>query len=174
MAIKTYFQNIADAIRTKGGTSVLLTPAEMPQAIADLPSGGGIEVESPLAFDVLNYTYINGANLYAYNQNNNPFDVYELETGAQYLLCLGATKGNRFRVAFFGENIAEYDGRNYNSGATITSGVQIINTNDPTAFSVVSFKAYQGNVYKYIGVQKSNVGTTGIRTYLINMSRYFL
>lgn len=41
MAIKSYFQNIADAIRVKGGTSALLTPAEMPQAIADLPTGGG-------------------------------------------------------------------------------------------------------------------------------------
>lgn len=41
MAIKTYFQNIADAIRVKGGTQALITPAEMPQAIADLPTGGG-------------------------------------------------------------------------------------------------------------------------------------
>lgn len=41
MVIKTYFQNIADAIRAKGGTVATLTPAQMPQAIADLPTGGG-------------------------------------------------------------------------------------------------------------------------------------
>jgi hypothetical protein len=41
MAINTLFQNIADAIREKAGTSGLLTPAQMPSAIANIPSGGG-------------------------------------------------------------------------------------------------------------------------------------
>lgn len=41
MAIKDYFQAIANAIRAKGGTSALITPGNMPQAIADLPTGGG-------------------------------------------------------------------------------------------------------------------------------------
>lgn len=39
MSIRTYFENIADAIKTKGGTSTALTPAEMPRAILDLPTG---------------------------------------------------------------------------------------------------------------------------------------
>ncbi len=41
MAIETYFENIADAIRERGGTSAALTPAAMPQAILDIPGGGG-------------------------------------------------------------------------------------------------------------------------------------
>lgn len=45
MSIRTYFENIADAIREKGGTSDALTPEEMPQAILDLPSGGGTITE---------------------------------------------------------------------------------------------------------------------------------
>lgn len=36
-----YFEDIADAIRAKAGTSDTYTPAEMPQAIEDIPSGGG-------------------------------------------------------------------------------------------------------------------------------------
>lgn len=38
---KSTMTDIADAIRTKGGTSATLLPSEMPAAIANLPSGGG-------------------------------------------------------------------------------------------------------------------------------------
>ena len=38
-----YFEDIADAIRAKAGTQGSMTPANMPQAIADIPSGGGDE-----------------------------------------------------------------------------------------------------------------------------------
>lgn len=43
MSLTSVFTAIANAIRTKGGTSATMTPAEMPQAIADLPSGGSID-----------------------------------------------------------------------------------------------------------------------------------
>lgn len=36
-----YFTNIASAIRSKAGVSSTYTPSEMPQAIEDIPSGGG-------------------------------------------------------------------------------------------------------------------------------------
>lgn len=42
MAINTLFKDIADAIREKAGTSGLITPAQMPQAIADISGGGGV------------------------------------------------------------------------------------------------------------------------------------
>lgn len=41
MAINQYFENIADAIRERAGTSGTITPAGMPQAIRDIPGGGG-------------------------------------------------------------------------------------------------------------------------------------
>lgn len=44
MAIETYFEDIADAIRERGGTSAALTPAAMPQAILDIPGGGDIDL----------------------------------------------------------------------------------------------------------------------------------
>lgn len=36
-----YFTDIADAIRTKASTASTYTPSQMPQAILDIPSGGG-------------------------------------------------------------------------------------------------------------------------------------
>lgn len=39
MAIETYFKNIAAAIKQRAGTSGSLTPAQMPQAILDIPGG---------------------------------------------------------------------------------------------------------------------------------------
>lgn len=38
-----YFSDIADAIRNKDGTQNTYTPAQMPQAIEDIPSGGGMD-----------------------------------------------------------------------------------------------------------------------------------
>lgn len=40
MSIRTYFGNIADAIRQKTGTQDTYTPEEMPDAIINIPSGG--------------------------------------------------------------------------------------------------------------------------------------
>ena len=49
-----YFTDIADAIRDKDGTQNTYTPAQMPQAIEDIPTGGGKEVEKK---DVNFYDY---------------------------------------------------------------------------------------------------------------------
>lgn len=43
MAIRQVFSDIADAIRAKAGTQATMTPLEMPQAIKDIPSGGGMD-----------------------------------------------------------------------------------------------------------------------------------
>lgn len=55
MPIETYFKDIADAIREKGGTSALITPGNMPQAILDLPSGGGSFI-TQTEWDALTFT----------------------------------------------------------------------------------------------------------------------
>ena len=56
MAIESYFEDIADAIRERGGTSATLTPAAMPQAILDIPGGGGVRPETNTTY-VPNLTY---------------------------------------------------------------------------------------------------------------------
>ena len=44
MSIRTYFENIADALRQKTGTQNTYTPEEMPDAIINIPSGGSIDL----------------------------------------------------------------------------------------------------------------------------------
>lgn len=56
MAIETYFKNIADAIRERDGSSGLITPAQMPQAIRDIPGGGGSSFVEP-GYQGLSYGY---------------------------------------------------------------------------------------------------------------------
>lgn len=45
-----YYQNIADAIRTKNGESTLYTPPQMAQAILDIPTGSDKKFRFPFYF----------------------------------------------------------------------------------------------------------------------------
>lgn len=56
----TKMTNIANAIRTKGGTSASLTPDEMVTAIANIPSGGTDYLEQRLKNTLTTYTIPNG------------------------------------------------------------------------------------------------------------------
>ena len=56
-----YFTNIADAIRTKASTASTYTPPQMPQAILDIPSGGG--GDEPKVVHFIDY---DGTVLYSY------------------------------------------------------------------------------------------------------------
>ena len=63
MALTDKLSAIGDAIREKGGTTELLTLTEMPDAIANLPSGGGSDnfPEEGMVFtDDCNYIFKNG------------------------------------------------------------------------------------------------------------------
>lgn len=42
MSIRTYFENIASAIKTKNPNVTTVTPANMPDAILNIPSGGSL------------------------------------------------------------------------------------------------------------------------------------
>jgi hypothetical protein len=98
MAIKTYFQNIADAIRAKGGTVATLTPSEMPQAIADLPTGGGLE---PLTAYVRNdrhhYCYGSGVN-YTAGVSSNHSDIYNIEYNEELKIYVYIPNPNAERI----------------------------------------------------------------------------
>lgn len=167
MAINTYFKNIADAIREKTGGSALVTPGQMPQAIRDMSVSGLID---PLHFDLLNNTYIS-TDLYAYSQNVDPLDVYELENGERYFLYLGSSVGGRFRPSLFDTDPAIYNGLDYTSGSVIARTRQGINTgdyyNNPVPFTYIMFQNTSNS--KYLAVQKDNVGTLNIKTYLLKV-----
>lgn len=59
-----FLTDVADAIRTKGGTSATIQASNFDTAIANLPSGGTTEVESK---DVDFYDY-DGTRIYSYTK----------------------------------------------------------------------------------------------------------
>ena len=101
MAIDTYFQNIADAIRQKSGTSGLLTPAQMPQAILDIPSGGGGHVPYTPSFAGFSYAGMNNGVFTEYNASGKSVLVYELNTAGAYVLVPAVSPGRMIRAGVF-------------------------------------------------------------------------
>jgi hypothetical protein len=111
MAIKTYFQNIADAIRAKGGTVATLTPSEMPQAIADLPSGGGGTLDYEHITDIIlkvTRTYSGGSSfsigeIKLLKNDGTPFS-YPLGNDKMLGGCVSVSgPGNNPRFAFMND-----------------------------------------------------------------------
>lgn len=75
-----YFSDIADAIRSKDGTQNTYTPAQMPQAIEDIPSGGGGDtfdeiVLSKTATSYINNSFAGAIRDYAFYQSSNLREV---------------------------------------------------------------------------------------------------
>ena len=66
MSIKSLFQDIADAIKEKNSGVVTITPAQMPQAILNIPSSGGLSeniikyIENYLTYGIEYTGYIYG------------------------------------------------------------------------------------------------------------------
>lgn len=83
MAINTYFINIADAIREKGGAGTI-TPAAMPQAILDLPSGGGIPILSRSEWNSLSTAEKQAYELVGVRDTTTGFQQGVLYYGANY------------------------------------------------------------------------------------------
>lgn len=142
MAIESYFEDIADAIRERGGTSATLTPAAMPQAILDIPGGGGTSVQITPAFQGLSYCYVAAEDLYAYNTKTMYLSLFEVSTVSTICLIKKDTVGNRFRAALFlNKTINDFTPylNTPGSGAVIQGNTQIMEYNDnqihPVLFS---------------------------------------
>lgn len=180
MAIETFFKNIADAIRTKGGTLATLTPSQMPQAIADLPSGGGGSIADvamePLHFDV-NNGYMSGGNFF-YEPNGGCYvDVYEVQTNHRYIALIGGTIGDRFRGMYCNTDPALATG--------IIGGVIFNDIYNPLVkpYTVLAqynsysdrnnfYASLNSDGYSYIAIQKnsSNNIISGIKSYLFDVT----
>ena len=164
--IKEYFQNIATAIKQKNSEIVTVTPAQMPQAILDIPSGGGgIEPITPLVFDSHNGWLSGDGGTYTYSPNPSYVtDIYSIEYGHVYIVTMGnITRGDRFRAGMFNKN-----------PATTTSNIvghAVYGVNNPTIRDVAKFSdSYNG--YDYLCVQKDVSGTTGIKSYVIDVTEW--
>lgn len=83
--IESYFADIADAIRKRGDTSAGLTPAQMPQAILDIPGGGGeVELLTQSQWDTLSTAEKQAKGLVAIEQAVSGYNRGILVNGADF------------------------------------------------------------------------------------------
>lgn len=83
MTVETAFKNIADAIRTRAGSSGALTPAQMPQAILDIP-GGGVDLLTAAEWNALTTAQKQAYGLVAIEQASSGYQRGVLVNGADY------------------------------------------------------------------------------------------
>lgn len=162
--IRDYFQNIATAIKTKNSEIVTVTPAQMPQAILDIPSGGGgIQFETPLHFDNQNGSLSNDTYYHASTPNNYYSDIYAVIPNHTYILTLGNVFGDRFVVSTFSSDPALLESGTL-KGYNINNGRQTFNT------TVTKFKITNENTF--LCFMKTITGTPNIKSYLIDFTEW--
>ena len=110
MSIRTYFENISNAIKEKNPIITTVTPAEMPNAILSIPSGGGEIDLTKISFVGLyctarrggGYGYCQISELQLFNDNNAfsfPSDRVAFEGGGY------ATGQGEFAYNIFDGNV---------------------------------------------------------------------
>ena len=147
---------IANAIRGKNGTQTTYKPAQMAAAITAISTGiPGLLTTH--AYDV-STGFVNGTNWYIGGATVSRSDVYEVESGESYLLCLGDTIGSRFRALFTTEDTSVAEEQ--------LSGINIVNSTTPSAYQSVVYTAPDDG---YISITKDNENTTGLKTYVYHL-----
>ena len=187
---ETSLQDIAAAIRYKNGQSTRYTPSQMAQAVRNIPSGGGgsilvpktitangtydpasdnadgyslvtVDVPSwrtPIAYDFTG-GYCDGTSWTPEDTTNNYSDLYAIEQDHKYYLKLGNTVGTRFRAM-------QLDTNPIGSSRKI-NGTKVVSEKDPQPATALFFTAI---LTGYLVVTKDYVGTTGLKTYLADVT----
>lgn len=121
----------------------------------------GTSFQTPYSFDY-GHGYVaagNGLWTAQWSPENNQNDIYTIKNGHLYVIFLGETVGNRFRVATLPSNPT--------ATTSNIQGTNIKSVNDPPAWSSATFSAvYDG----YLAVTKDNVTTKGIKSYLLDLT----
>ena len=100
-----------------------------------------------------------GNGVWTYEKPTKSFsDIYSLQAGIQYWLTLGDTVGTRFRVMFSTVDISSVS-----SGTVTGVAVNTSNYNNPAPNQSLYYTPDHDG---YLIVQKDNVGSSGIKTYL--------
>lgn len=103
--------------------------------------------------------YINSGTWYPQPGSHN--DQYQLKEGQHYVIMLGEMVGNRFRIAYFRDDVKTY--------TKTTSGIAVCSDNNsPSSFAlapVVFCPSYDG----YLVIQKSNRGDAGVKSYVFEI-----
>lgn len=81
-------------------------------------------------------------------------DIYQVEANKTYLIKLGSTISNRFRVMFTTVDVTQTPGE--------VTGVDILMDNSPVVNEQVTYTTSENG---YIIIQKTNNSTTGIETF---------
>lgn len=93
------------------------------------------------------------------NSTNNHSDIYQVQSGHDYVLWLGDTVGTRFRAVVVATNPV---------GSTSNiSGTMVVNKSNPNANDAVMFTA---SIDGYLAVTKDDASTTGLMSYLADIS----
>lgn len=92
--------------------------------------------------------------------NNSTFtscynDIYQVEANKFYVIKLGSTVSNRFRVMFTTEDVTQ--------ATSDIIGVNIFMSDSPTAGMLTAYRTLENG---YIIIQKTNNSTTGIETFV--------
>ena len=117
-----------------------------------------------MALDPIYYDYNIGyisAGVWIYENPTNTYtDIYQVQAGNQYFFTLGQTVGTRFRAMFTTTDIT-----------TVTSGrvtgTQSINTNNPKEYASAKLQCEEDG---YLLIAKDNIGNSGLKTYVYDMT----
>ena len=148
-------------------TSDTVTADQMPPGcIAHDKTGALITGTSPMyPLNPIEYDYNIGyvaSGTWKYeNPTNTYIDIYEVQSGHMYLICLGGNVGSRFRSMFTTVDIR-----------TMTrdvAGTQINNLNNPQPYATISKAASDDG---YLLVAKDNIGKSGIFSYVYDMTNW--
>ena len=180
MAINTYFQNIANAIRTKTGSAGLITPAEMPDEILNIPAGGCL---TPLYEDLDGFWVTSdGSSLYAQDSVVNRNDIYLIEKAGHYILFKGGSNnGNRFRAGIFNTNMGTYPLPTsqtliesgglafYSEDSADQNGFSIRFNDNPINNPASVRNITSAYIGKYLTITKNNTGDLNNKIYVLRL-----
>ena len=114
----------------------------------------------PIVYDH-NIGYISAGSWIYENQTQTYIDIYEVEAGNTYLISLGSVVGSRFRCMYTATDITQVT-----SGTII--GTQIINQNNPQPNASATYKCTADG---YVLAAKDNVGKSGLKSYVLNLTK---
>lgn len=114
----------------------------------------------PIVYDH-NIGYISAGSWIYENPTRTYIDIYEVEADNTYLISLGSVVGSRFRCMYTNTDITTV------TSGTIT-GTQIINQNNPQPYASATYKCTASG---YVLVAKDNVGKSGLKSYVLNLTR---
>lgn len=85
-------------------------------------------------------------------------DIYQVEAGKHYILCLGYPTGTRNRAGFFTIDP-------YYATSDVVDGIIITYTQNPDSYRIEMDYAFEAPSDGYIAYQKDNAGTTNIPSF---------